>query len=203
MFCACAPPRSRASSAARMPYTPVSALALSATRLRMSAGRLAGALDRHVTGETLNHGVVRRLGHIGAVRSEPADGEVDELRVARRESGVVDTDPLAHTGPEVLHDHVGAARQPLRHCLAVGALEVDHDAALVAIELREHRAQLALEGRPHHARRVTAWRLDLDHVGAEVAENHRAHRTGDDRGEVEHGDPGAGPGCVSVQPNIH
>ena len=38
-----------------------------------------------------------------------------------------------------------------------------------------------------------AWLLDLDHVGTEIAENHRAERPGEVAGEIEH--PEIGQRC--------
>ena len=48
------------------------------------------------------------------------------------------------------------------------------------------------------ARRVALGRLDLDDVGAEVAEEHRAERAGEDRRAVDDAMPARGPRFVSV-----
>ena len=71
------------------------------------------------------------------------------------------------------------------------ALGVERDAALVAVVGLEVRAvEAALEG----AERVAGARLlDLDHVGAEVGEQHRRRRAGDEGALLEHAHALAGP----------
>ena len=89
-------------------------------------------------------------------------------------------EPLAihHAGAEVLHEDVGVAHQAADELDAAGLADVDADAALVAVE--------ALEVGPADVRRQAAGAvgvanavaasglLDLDHVGAHVAEQRRA-----------------------------
>ena len=73
-----------------------------------------------------------------------------------------------------------------------GRLEVERHAPLVAVDRQEVRA-VALrpeERRPHDAHGVAAARLlDLDHLGPEVGEQHRAVGPREHAGEVEHADP--------------
>src|SRR5579883_2715193 len=60
------------------------------------------------------------------------------------------------------------------------ALEIEHDAALAAVEQRE-------EGRAHAAERaglVAGGRLDLDHLGAQLGEDHAAGRAHDHMGHL-------------------
>ena len=74
---------------------------------------------------------------------------------------------------EVLQEHVGGFEQAV-HGLAVFRLgEIEHDAALAAIEQREERGTHAAEA----AGLVARGRLDLDHLGAELREDHAAGRT--------------------------
>src|SRR6478672_5948400 len=76
--------------------------------------------------------------------------------------------------------------------------EVDPDAALVAVDRevvgRGPRAVgvAADPRRPPTARRVALGRLELDHVGAEVAQEHRAVRPGEDRRAVDDAQAGEG-----------
>ena len=69
-----------------------------------------------------------------------------------------------------------------RQIVRVG--EVEHDRALVAVDGQVVGADIAA-GRRHPVPGVVAGRaLDLDHVGAEVGQQHRAVRPGEHAGEV-------------------
>src|SRR5439155_19859090 len=88
---------------------------------------------------------------------------------------------------KILDDDVRAPRQLEDERRAIGFLEVHGDAALVAVAGRERRAH------PVTAAQVaqvvaTARTFDLDDVGAEVAEEHRAEGTRDDPREIEDAD---------------
>ncbi len=110
---------------------------------------------------------------------------------------VAEPEPLRHAGQEVLDDHVGAARELEGQPGAVGLLEIDRDAPLVAVDRRERGAHLAVAAQRAQVV-ATAGPLQLDHVGAQVAQEGRAVGPGDDAGEIE--DPDAlehgGPGMV-------
>src|SRR5262249_21183297 len=79
------------------------------------------------------------------------------------------------------------ARELRDQRLALGVVEVDADAALVAVE-REERRRAPGPGRRRPGARVVAGAraFDLDHVGAEIAEDLRAVRACDVLREVEH-----------------
>src|SRR5438477_207067 len=69
-------------------------------------------------------------------------------------------------------------------------LEIERDAALVTVEREKARAVLALQAEAHRMPRRIAepGRLDLDHIGAHVAEEHTRERAGHDLGDIEHPD---------------
>ena len=72
----------------------------------------------------------------------------------------------------------------------VGVLEVGHDRALVAVDRGEVVAEGVVAVRGDGERRpgphlVTARRLDLDHVRAQVREQHARERPGGDVGELD------------------
>ena len=86
--------------------------------------------------------------------------------------------PARHQpGAERLDQHVGAAGELARERDVAGVAEVERQRALVAVEPEVvGRLAVALR-RPPGARVVAAvGPLDLDHVGAEVAEQHRGER---------------------------
>src|SRR4029077_451543 len=91
-------------------------------------------------------------------------------------------------GAKVVHEHVGRFGQALDGLATERAAHVDGHAALVAVQAPEDGALAA--GMPHvHAREVAgAGALDLDDVGAEVAQHLRRARPHLDLREVEDGD---------------
>ena len=105
--------------------------------------------------------------------------------------GLVDVLPgqphaVERAGREILHQHVAMLDQPLEDFLALGMLGVDRDRALVAVEHREVERVRALHVAQLPARDVAdAGPLDLDAVGAHIAEKLRAGRARLHVGEVE------------------
>ena len=87
-------------------------------------------------------------------------------------------------GPEVLDHHVGVGGQGAEDLLALRGREVQRDRLLVAAEHLPPEAD-AVALRAVGARRVAARVLDLDHVGAEVAQHRGGERPGEEGGDVE------------------
>jgi hypothetical protein len=108
--------------------------------------------------------------------------DVDEARVELRERLLAEAEPLHRAGLEVLAEDVGAGDE-LEHDLAAARiLGVDGDALLVAVEEGEE----ARAGAHELPRVVAAERLDLDHLGAEVAEDDPAGRPHHHVRELDH-----------------
>ena len=92
---------------------------------------------------------------------------------------------LAHRARrEVLDHHVGRLQQLHQHRPALGRVGIEREALLVAVEVAEEAAAEALQ----LARAVAVDRLDLDHLGAEVGQDHAAGRTEDGVGELDDAD---------------
>src|SRR5581483_2874288 len=141
-------------------------------------------LDVGESGEGLDHGVVNALVGVGAALAEAADRDIDEVGPDRAHRGLTDTHPLGHAGAEILHEEVRALYQPPEHFKPTWIVKVEHDRALVAVDHREGGRDAA--PRPaHRAGKIAGRRLDLDHVGALVAEDHRAHRARQILGQVD------------------
>ena len=105
--------------------------------------------------------------------------------VARVERVEADPEPVHDAGTEALDDDVGTVDEPEKRLVPQGVLEVDGQRALVAVHGMEHRRVLVDERR-HPAHVVaTGGVLDLDDVGAEVRQEHRAERSRQQSGEVE------------------
>ena len=97
-----------------------------------------------------------------------------------------------HAGPEVLHHDVGLLRHLHDDCVHLAALEIERDRPLVAVpgeEVRAFRAADPFGEEGHGAEHVAgAGALDLDDVGAHVAEQLRGERPLQQMAEIEDGD---------------
>src|SRR5581483_4069127 len=154
------------------------------------APREAGDLDHARDG--LSDGVVRGA----AVRERPplaeaGDGDVHEARVDPREMSVPDSPPVERPRPELLDHDVGPGRELAEERLTLRLVEVDRDVVL-GVVLREESERRVL---PERAARgdvshgVAAGReLDLDDLGAELAQEVGGRRTQDERGQLEDAD---------------
>jgi len=141
--------------------------------------RAAEALQRHGATHRLEQGIEPRAIGIGPRRSERGHRRIDEPWVQRVEPLVTDAEAVGHTGPHVLHEHVGAFGELLNDLAPCQRLEVDGDRAFAAVPAVE-AGQLA-EG-------VTGQGLDLRHAGAHVGQHHAGVGAGDVAGEVDDGD---------------
>ena len=85
---------------------------------------------------------------------------------------------------EVLDQHVGRLQQLHQHRPALGRIGVERQALLVAVEVAEEAGAEAAQ----LARAVAVDRLDLDHLGAEIGQDHAAGRSEDGVGEFDDAD---------------
>jgi hypothetical protein len=147
-----------------------------------AGGRRAGlAGEVQVAGLGLHQVVVARPALALVVATVGGEVRAEDARVRRPERGVVEAELLRLVAAQVVHDHVGGAHEAAKGGLALGALEVQRDALLVEVEGLEEVAVVGPEEvRSHAARGVAALfaALDLDDLGAEVGEVHRAERAG-------------------------
>jgi hypothetical protein len=82
-------------------------------------------------------------------------------------------------GPEVLHDDIGAAGQPLDDLDAARILQVNRDTSLVAMKIG------CVEKYP--LLRLTSGTLDSKNVRSKIRENLCAGRAGSNRREIHDG----------------
>ena len=98
---------------------------------------------------------------------------------------------------EVLDHDVAEPDESFHDRDALGGLQVERDIELAAVQLVEPRAPVVRavhldtcgqrpDGPAGGAQVVRVGRLDLDHLGTEVAEHLRRDRRGDQRPEIEH-----------------
>jgi len=143
----------------------------------------------HQTRHRLDEQVVG--GQVGQrpVLAEAGDADDDEAGVQVPDLHDRQPEALERPWPEVLDQHVRAFEQPAEDGELVRALEVERDPELVAIQEPVVRAR-AVDKRAERAGVVSARRFDLDHLGAEIGEQHPAERSRKDTSELE--DPDAG-----------
>jgi hypothetical protein len=111
----------------------------------------------------------------------------DRLRVAGVDVLGAEAPPLHRPRAEVLDHDVGALAQPQRDPLAGLLAEVERHRALVAREDRPPQRVVVVAQAAPVAHRVAARRrLDLDHVGPEVAEQRADVRAGEQLAELDH-----------------
>jgi len=165
------PLRVRASSAARTD-----------ARLRRPV-RWAG--DAHQAAHGLDERVVARERGAGCL-AEAGDLAVDDPRVRSGDRVVTDAEPLERARPEVGDDHVCALAQAARELAAGVVAQVERDRAFVAVGgVVVGRTALGVGRRRPPPRVVPGRRLDLHHVGAEVAERLGDERAGKHAREVD------------------
>src|SRR5262249_4034957 len=148
-------------------------------------GAVAKAGHLHDPRLALNHRVVSRQLRVRTGLAVAGNRAVDQARIQRGRGRVIEAELAEAAGTEVLDQHVGGLDQPPQRSRAGRRLEIERHALLVAIELVVERADAVDERSP--AARIVAMRrlLDLEHLGAHVAEHHRRERTGDDPGQVD------------------
>ena len=100
-------------------------------------------------------------------------------------SGVADAEAFCDAGTIVFDQRIGARREPAHEIAPVLLLHVDDDAALIAIEIDERRGETRSFGTAGAPHRVAFGRFDLDDIGAQIAKQLRAERSGHDLGEIE------------------
>src|SRR5690606_18467418 len=130
---------------------------------------------------------------VGAGLAEPAGPQEDQARVALVEPLPAEVPLLEGPGAVVLDRDVDVGEQVERDLLSLGGAEVEGDAVLVAADGPPERAGPGGVLGAEAADGVAAARvLDLDHVGAEVAEEGRRPGAGGGVTEVDDGQAGEG-----------
>ena len=141
-------------------------------RRARGAVRIAG--DGHQPAHGEHHEVVVREPAVGTPLAEPRDGGHDEGRVDLPEPRVVQLQPGQPSRRVAFDQDVGAGNQRSQPVAVFRKLEIQFQGALVGVEMGEHQTGVAGKGRqaPH---RVTARRLDLEDLHAEVRQEAAAH----------------------------
>src|SRR5437870_5543634 len=169
---------------------------------RRYVARLAheGGLERREPRGRLDDVVVRGLVAVGAARAKAVGRAVDEPGVDGAERLVLEAEPRRWSGPEVVQDDVSGRREPEQRAASGGLLEIEDQAALVPVAGEVERRHAGVSGRPEAARRVAFGGLDLDDVGAQVAQGLRGPGAEHDGRDVEDADAYERSGHVAPRP---
>src|SRR3989449_742268 len=159
-----------------------------------------GGLGRRAPRGRLDDVVVRGLVAVGAARAKAVGRAVDEPGVDGAERLVLEAEPRRWSGPEVVQDDVSGRREPEQRAASGGLLEIEDQAALVPVAGEVERRHAGVSGRPEAARRVAFGGLDLDDVGAQVAQGLRGPGAEHDGRDVEDADAYERSGHVAPRP---
>src|SRR5215469_4363518 len=113
---------------------------------------------------------------------------IDQARKALRQLGIAEPEGFHHPIEKILDQHVSALDQLEGDLLGALKLEIQRDRPFLRVEHQEGVARAA--GRKiRSTENITGpWRLDLDHVGAEIGELHGAIWGGINLAEIDHAD---------------
>jgi hypothetical protein len=147
------------------------------------------ARDAHEAAEGLQQRVVTGLVLQRPFRAEGADRAIDEARLLLAERGGIEPELRRGARPEILDHHIRALEdQPLEPGAVGGIAQIHHHRELVAIEaLEQRRVAVPIRRRPF-AGVVAVLLLDLDHGGAEVAQDLARERSRHVVPELDHHD---------------
>ncbi len=126
--------------------------------------------DRH-PGRRLDRVVVGGLVAVRPVGPVAVGGAVDDPGVDRFDLVVVEAQAPHRRGPEVVHQGIRALRHLQQRRPARLLLEVEYHAPLVAVTGQIEGAHPGVTGGAELPVAVPGRRLDLDHVGAQVAQD--------------------------------
>ena len=126
------------------------------------------------------------------VRAVAGDGAVDEPGIDRLQRREPQAQPVHDPGSEPLQDHVRLCRQPLENLLALRLFQVQGQRPLVAVEDHMVAAVVAQQRRPPADVVPALGIFHLDHISAEIRQQHGAERPRQQTRQVEHFHTGKG-----------
>ena len=116
--------------------------------------------------------------------AEARHGGINDARVHGLYLRSAQPELVERARPVRLQEHVRLGRELAQDLDRLRPLEIEHEAALVAVERDEAHA-LVVADRRRRAPHVALRRLDLDDVGAHVAEQRAGERAGDEIRELD------------------
>ena len=136
---------------------------------------------------------------IGSVLAEARDAQDGETRIDRPQPVAGDAPAVERARPEILDQDVAADQQAAEQGAALGFAQVERDALLVAVgDFPPQRHAVLVRG--ERAQAVAGARdLDLDDVGAVVAQQAGGKGPGDHRGNIDDLQSGQGARDVACR----
>ena len=143
-------------------------------------------LDVRESRQGLDDRVVDALLGVRSFLSEAADRDVDETRVQLAQALGAQPQLVDHAGAEVLDEDVCGADEVEQDPDAAFLLQVEDEGPLAPVDRREPgRDAAALGSQPAHDVAARG-RLDLDHFGALIRQQHGGDRPRDHRRQFDH-----------------
>ena len=143
-----------------------------------------GKQARVALGEEINTGAPR----IGAVRTEGRHTDPNQILAKGLQVRVGEAQLLESRGTNIRDHDIGTRHQAAEHITGpLPLVHVQHQGPLVAVQAHEGRA-LALPCGPQVTAVIAEEGLDLDHVGAQVAQKRGPIRARQHGGHVEDAD---------------
>src|SRR6185295_10979675 len=119
--------------------------------------------------------LVRVVGGVRTVVAEGGDGRHDQSRMLASEILADEAERDTPARGDVVDQYRRSSQKAGERIAALGAAEIQGDAALVGVQVEERAARLgirlAFRKRTAASQRISLGRLDLDDVGAEIGEN--------------------------------
>jgi len=134
--------------------------------------------------------------HVERVDAERAVERLGEGTVGQQRVGV-ETDGRELLRADAVHQHVSGIHQPEKRGAGVGALQVQHHAALAAVDAEKDGPHAGLRAGSGPTRRVALGRLDLDDVGAVLGQVLAGVRAEHHGAQVQHAHAGEGQVLVT------
>ena len=148
-------------------------------------------------------GVARALG-VRPGLAVPGDAREDDAGIHRRQLLVAEVPALERAGAEVLGDDVRDAHELEQQLLPLRLAQVQRDALLVPRLDGPPEGAAFVAGLAPVAERIRlAGRLDLDHLGAHVAEQPAGERPGEQRAELDQPQARKRPGAPRSRSVAH
>ena len=146
------------------------------------------ACDVAQTSDSLAHGSKARSLAVRTRLAEARDARINHPRCKLRDDLRPEPPGLHRSRAKVLQQDVGRQQELAHDRSPFLAMQIERDAALVAREAAPPKAGAVFELTPA-AQRIPAQRLDLDYVGAEVAEQAAGERASEQLTQLEDAQP--------------
>ena len=154
--------------------------------------------DRHQAAFGLDQEIVAGAVLRGPRAAITRYGAINQPRVVCAQLLISEAVFFHGPAPQILDQDVGCHRQIVGEFLPLFRFQVDHDAFLVSVRDLEIGAFAVLERRAEMTQVVALRAFDLDHLGAQVTQDHGAPRPGQNAGKIENANTGERPGVVAA-----